>query len=120
MEQLKKAIGNPPLLVVCSDTCKGLENTVKNVFPNVEQRECFNHLARNFQKRFRGFGQIYPTARAYREDIFYDNIAKIVSESQEALKWLQTSHKLLWYKCAFNPEIKCDYITSNTTESCNN
>ncbi|XP_066354885.1 uncharacterized protein [Miscanthus floridulus] len=69
MEQLKKAIGDPPLLAVCSDACKGLENVVKNVFPNAEQRECFYHLVRNLKKRFRGFGQIYPAARAYREDI---------------------------------------------------
>ncbi|XP_066358573.1 uncharacterized protein [Miscanthus floridulus] len=120
MEQLKKAIGDPPLLAVCSDACKGLENAVKNVFPNAEQRECFYHLVKNFQKRFRGFGQIYPAARAYREDIFYDNITKMVSESAEAVKWLQTNHKLLWYRCAFNPEIKCDYITSNIAESFNN
>ena len=88
MEQLKKAIGDPPLLAVCSNACKGLENAVKNVFPNAEQRECFYHLVKNFQKRFRGFGQIYPATRAYREDIFYDNIAKMVSESPEAVKWL--------------------------------
>ena len=86
MEQLKKAIRDPPLPVVCSDVCKGLENTVKNVFTNAEQRECFYHLVRNLQKRFRGFGQIYPLARAYREDIFYDNIAKMVSESAQAVK----------------------------------
>ena len=41
MEHLKKAICDPLLLAVCSDACKGLENAVKNVFPNVEQRECF-------------------------------------------------------------------------------
>ena len=29
-------------------------------------------------------------------------------------------HKLLWYRCGFNPEIKCDYITSNIAESFNN
>ena len=46
------------------------------------------HLVRNFKKRFRGFGQIYPAARAYREDIFYDNIAKMVIESAQAVKWL--------------------------------
>ena len=39
MEQLKKAIGDPPVLAICSDACKGLENAVKNVFPNAEQRE---------------------------------------------------------------------------------
>jgi len=26
----------------------------------------------------------------------------------------------LWYRCGFNPEIKCDYITSNIAESFNN
>jgi hypothetical protein len=74
-----------------------LENAVKNVFPNAKQRECFHHLVKNFQKRFRGFGQIYPAARAYREEIFYDHLAKMVSESPQAVQWLQTNHKLLWY-----------------------
>ena len=59
---------------------------MKNVFPNAEQREYFYHLVRNFKKRFRGFDQIYHAARAYREDIFYDNIAKMVSESSEVVK----------------------------------
>lgn len=75
MEQLKKAIGDHSLLVVCSDACKGLDNAVKKVFPNAEQRECFYHRVKNFSNRYRGFGQIYPVARAYREDIFYENIA---------------------------------------------
>jgi hypothetical protein len=39
MEQLKKAIGDPPLLAICSDACKGLENAMNNIFPNIEQRE---------------------------------------------------------------------------------
>ncbi|XP_066374661.1 uncharacterized protein [Miscanthus floridulus] len=118
--ELKKAIGDPPLLAICSDACKGLENAVKNVFPNAEQRECFYHLARNFKKRFRGFIQIYPATRAYREEIFYDNLAKMLSESSEAVQWLQANHKLLWYRCGFNPDIKCDYIASNIAESFNN
>ncbi|CAN6274954.1 unnamed protein product [Urochloa humidicola] len=120
MEQLNKATGNPPLLAVCSDACKGLENSVRKVFPNAEQRECFFHLMKNFKKKFRGFGQISPAARAYREDLFYEYIASIISDNAEAVKWLQKNHKLLWYRCGFNPEIKCDYITSNIAESFNN
>jgi hypothetical protein len=120
MEQLKKAIGDLPLLTICFDSCKGLENAVKNVFPNAEQRECFYHMVRNFKKRFRGFGQIYPAARAYTEEIFYDNIAKIRSQSPAAVQWLRDHHNLLWYRSGFNPEIKCDYITSNIAESFNN
>ena len=105
MEQLKKAIGDPPLLAICSDACKGLEKAVGSVFPNAEQRECFYHLVKNFQKRFRGFGQIYPAARAYTEEIFYDNLAKMVSESPQAMQWLHANHKFLWYRCGFNPKI---------------
>jgi hypothetical protein len=80
MQQLKKAIGDPPLLVVCIDACKGLENAVKNVFPTAEQRECFLHLMKKFQKNFRGFGKMYPTTRAYRDDIFYEHMASILNE----------------------------------------
>ena len=78
------------------------------------------HLIKNFKKRFRGFDQIYPAARAYREEIFYDNLAKMVSVSAAAVEWLRTNHKLLWYRCGFNPEIECDYITNNIAESFNN
>jgi hypothetical protein len=120
MQQLKKAIGDPPLLAVCTDACKGLENAVKNVFPSAEQRECFLHLMKNFQKKFRGFGKMYPAARAYRDDIFYEHMASILNESTEVLKWLQANHKLKWYRCAFNTEIKCDYITNNLAEVFNN
>jgi hypothetical protein len=54
MENLRKAIGDPPLLVVSSDAWKGLANAVKVVFAHVEQRECFRHLMENYVKRFVG------------------------------------------------------------------
>jgi hypothetical protein len=63
---------------------------------------------------------MYPAARAYRDDIFYEHMASILNESIEVLKWLQANHKLKWYKCAFNTEIKCDYITNNLAEVFNN
>ena len=76
-------------------------------------------MVKNFQKRYRRFGQIYPAARVYKE-IFYENIAKMVSKSPKSVQWLQANHKLLCYRCGFIPEIKCDYITSNIAESFNN
>jgi transposase-like protein len=44
MTQLHNALGDVPILAVCTDACKDLEKTVKDVFPNAEQRECFRHL----------------------------------------------------------------------------
>jgi len=120
MRQLKQAIGEPPLLAICTDACKGLENSVQKVFPTAEQRECFFHLMKNFQKRFQGFGRIYPAARAYREDMFTEHMAAIFSEPDEIWKWMTQYHPLLWYRCGFNPEIKCDFITNNLAEVFNN
>jgi transposase-like protein len=77
MNELKQAIGELPLLAICTDACKGLENSVQKVFPTAEQRECFFHLMKNFQKRFQGFGRIYPAARAYREEVFTQHMAAI-------------------------------------------
>jgi transposase-like protein len=54
MSQLHKVIGHLPVLAICTDACKGLERTVKDVFPRAEHRECFRHLMQNFIKRFRG------------------------------------------------------------------
>jgi transposase-like protein len=65
MENLRKAIRDPLLLVVSSDACKGLENAVKAMFAHVEQRECFRHLMENYVKRFVGAECMYPVARAY-------------------------------------------------------
>ena len=59
MQQLQKAIGNPPHLAIISDACKGLENAIKIVHPWAKHRECFVHLMKNFSKRFQGpsFGE---------------------------------------------------------------
>jgi hypothetical protein len=80
MNQLKIAIGDLPLLALCTNACKGLENAVKNVFPNAEQRECFFHLMKNFVKRFHRFGRMYPAARAYREEVFIKHMDAIFEE----------------------------------------
>ncbi|WVZ64440.1 hypothetical protein U9M48_013950 [Paspalum notatum var. saurae] len=120
MTHLRNAIGDPPLLAVCTDACKGLENAVASVFSQAEQRECFFHLMKNFKNRFQGFGRIYLAARAYREEVFTEHMAAIFNESGEIWKWFTDNHKLLWYRCHFNLEIKCDFITNNLAEVFNN
>jgi transposase-like protein len=49
--QLQKAIGEPALLAIHADACKGLTEAVKDVFPNAERRECFRHLMQNYVKQ---------------------------------------------------------------------
>ena len=122
MTQLHKAIGDLPVLAISSDACKGLENAVKNVFPQAEHRECFRHLMNNFIKRFGGdvFSKMYPTARAYRESVFNYFYKSVIDASPQVLVWMEAHHYKLWMRSGFNPEIKCDYITNNLAKVFNN
>jgi hypothetical protein len=119
MDNLRKAIRDPPLLVVSSDACKGLENVANVVFPHVEQRECFRHLMKNYVKKYAGAKHMYPAVRAYRK-VVHKHHKALVRCNTEICEWLDTYHSLLWYRGNFNPAIKCDYVTDNMAESFNN
>ena len=122
MQQLHKAIGNPPHLAIISDACKGLENAIKTVYPWAEHRECFFHLMKNFSKRFQGpaFGRMYPAARTFQPDYHEHLMNKMYAINKNVEPWLKTNHKLKWMRSKFSEHIKCDYITSNVAEVWNN
>ena len=44
----------------------------------------------------------------------------IVEATLDVLVWLEAHHYKLWMRSAFNPNIKCDYITNNLAEVFNN
>lgn len=121
MSQLKKAIGNPPILAICTDACKGLENAVKTVFPNAEQRECFRHLMGNAVKKFHGekFSHMWPAAKAYKKSKFDWHMKQVFMEEPKVYTYLELYHNLLWMRCMFNTRIKVDYIHNNLAECFN-
>lgn len=122
MEKLGQALGPIPALAICTDACKGLETAVKTVFPWAEQRECFRHLMENMKKKYHGpvYGNMWSAARAYKVDRFQFYLNKVLEASPDVADWLSKYHNLLWSRCKFSCEIKCDYITNNLAESWNN
>ena len=93
MQQLRKAIGDPPVLAICSNACKGLTSAVNDVFPNAEKRECFRHLMQNYIKHFTGSEHMYLAAKAYRNTIFehhFSNARDILGVKQ----WIDEWHPL--------------------------
>jgi hypothetical protein len=54
MERLRDAIGSPLGLAICTDAGQAVMTGVKEVFPNVEHRECMLHLVKNFKKKHTG------------------------------------------------------------------
>jgi hypothetical protein len=122
MMQLKMCIGPVSPLAIHTDTCKGLENVIKNIFPHAEQRECFGHMWMNLIRKFRGddYERMWPAARSYTKQAHSYHLGKIVAADPGFGTWLNTYHSLLWYRSGFNTAIKCDHINNNLAESFNN
>jgi hypothetical protein len=117
--QLRKAIGQLPLLAIHCDASKGLIGAVKNVFPHAEMRECFRHLIQNYIKNFTGQEHMYPVACAYRPEVYEHHKANVVT-IDGLIHWFKEHYSLIWYRSGFNTDIKCDYITNNIAEFFNN
>jgi hypothetical protein len=118
MEQLHKAIGDPPHLAISSDASKAIAHGVKVVYPWAEHRECFVHLMKNFSKKFRGpvYGRMYLAARTFKPEYHKYQMDKIYAESDQVRPFLEEHHNKKWMRSAFSEEIKCDHITNNVAE----
>jgi hypothetical protein len=46
-------------------------------------------------------------------------MAKVFEASEKVYPYLRDYHNLLWMRCMFNPDIKCDYINNNLAECFN-
>jgi transposase-like protein len=115
MENLHKAIGSPPGLVISIDAGKGIDHAVTNVFSNgVEHRKCMRHLWKNFQCRFRGEvfqRNLWPASRAYRKTVHLRHYNEMKAACPVAIKWIEDTHKHVWARCYFSTTSKCDYVT---------
>jgi hypothetical protein len=122
LENLHKVIGDPPGLVICSDTCKGLEKAVGAIFPQAENRECMRHMYNNFMKHYSGdvfTDHLYPAAKSYTEYMFRWHMKRIFEFAPAAVDYLEEHHSRIWYRSGFSEESKCDYLTNNVSESFN-
>jgi hypothetical protein len=91
MQQLRKCIGPMQKLAICTDACKRLESTVREVFPQAEKRECFRHLMENLKKYYSCdvYGKnMWPAARAHSPHKFKYFLDKVLATSPGMEKWL--------------------------------
>jgi hypothetical protein len=82
MHQLRRVVGCPQGLVICTNACKGLEKAVGIVFSEAEYRECMRHLYSNFMKHYTGdvfTTHLYPATRSYTPGLFKWHIQKLHS-----------------------------------------
>jgi hypothetical protein len=83
------------LLAICYDACKGLTESVRDMFPHAEWRECFKHRMQNYIKQFSRREHMYLDARAYRKEV-HDHHKANVASIEGVLPCLNQLHSLLW------------------------
>jgi hypothetical protein len=96
---------------------------VKEVFPNVEHRECMLHLVMNFKKKYHG--KIFDDhlwAAAYSwSPYFFEKHWKAMDEAKpEAMNYIRQFHTRIWARSQFWTHCKVDYVTNNLAECFNN
>ncbi|CAD6254194.1 unnamed protein product [Miscanthus lutarioriparius] len=99
MQLFKDAIGSPNGLAICIDAGQAIMNGVKEVFPQVEHRECMFHLVTNFKKKYHGKvfdDHLWTTAYSWNPYVFEKHWLAMEKEKPAATAYLRKCHTRLW------------------------
>jgi len=113
MQMLKKAIGSPWGLAICTDAEQTVMSGVTEVFLEAEQRECMLHLVMNFKKRHHGkvfYDHLWPAAYSWNQYLFDKHWVVMETDKPAATAYLRKSHKKLWSRSQFSTICKVGYV----------
>ncbi|XP_061999138.1 uncharacterized protein LOC133716443 [Rosa rugosa] len=106
-----------------SDKQKGLEQAIKELFPDSQHRHCVRHLHNNF--RSDGHGglelkqKLWAVARAYSMRDYATNMEELKKSSLGAWQWCLDRPAIHWSRSHFHEKFKCDVLLNNHSESFN-
>lgn len=95
---------------------------VKEVFPEVEHRECMFHLVSNFKKKYHGKvfdDHLWVVAYSWNKYIFDKNWVAMETAKPAATTYLRKWHTRLWTRSQFSTICKVDCVTNNLAECFN-
>ncbi|KAL6189282.1 hypothetical protein ACLB2K_040671 [Fragaria x ananassa] len=109
--------------VFISDKQKGLEQVIKNLFPNAEHRHCVRHLHNNFK----GDGhtglqlkqRLWAVARATTINEYTKTMGEMAAASGSTYNWCMDRPAKHWSRSHFGWMFKCDILLNNHSESFN-
>ncbi|KAH0763825.1 hypothetical protein KY290_019898 [Solanum tuberosum] len=103
---------------------KGLIGAVKELFPEVEHRNCVRHMYQNFRQKHKGKALkdlVWNAARASNDVKFKICVERLEQEDIEARKWFDHPERPFqtWTKALFKTHSRYDMLLNNLCESFN-
>ena len=104
-------------VVFLSDREKGIESSIKEVFPRACQGFCVFHIQKNVKKTFRTSldGLIFKAAKAATVKEFEETLALMSALNSEAAAYIANIDRTKWAR-AFFPVRRLGHVTSNIAE----
>lgn len=103
---------------------KGLIGAAKELFPEVEHRNCVRHMYQNFRQKHKGKALkdlVWNATRASNAVKFKICMERLEQEDKEARKWFDHPERPFqtWTKALFKTHRRCDMLLNNLCESFN-
>ncbi|GJX01946.1 60S ribosomal protein L34 [Tanacetum coccineum] len=110
-------------LTVISDGHKGLMESVKNLLPHAEHRQCARHIYANFKKKWNGLhfkSLFWLAATTTIQHTFYSKMNLIGNIDPEAKQWLVDRNPNSWCRAFFKMDRGCAAYENGISESYHN
>ena len=107
-------------IVFLSDREKGIENSLREVFPRAAHGFCAFHIQKNVKKHFQTSieGLLFQAAKAATVKEFDEKMTQMRAMHPDAAAYIELIDKAKWAR-AFFPVRRLGHITSNIAESMN-
>ncbi|XP_040368975.1 uncharacterized protein LOC121051088 [Rosa chinensis] len=106
-----------------SDKQKGLEQAIKELFPDAAHRHCVRHLHNNFKNDgHTGLElkqKLWVVARSCTMNTFNEAMEDLKKSSLTGWQWCLDRPAKHWSKSHFDHKFKCDFLLNNHSESFN-
>ncbi|XP_062005900.1 uncharacterized protein LOC133723086 [Rosa rugosa] len=106
-----------------SDKQKGLEQAIKELFPDAAHMHCVRHFHNNFKTDgFHGLElkqKLWAIARSCTINTFQEAMEDMKKSTVQGWQWCLDRPAVHWSKSYFDPKFKCDILLNNHSESFN-
>ncbi|GKA77452.1 hypothetical protein Tco_0783913, partial [Tanacetum coccineum] len=106
-----------------NDGHKGLMESVKNLLPHAEHRQCARHIYANFKKKWNGLhfkSLFWLAATTTIQHTFYSKMNLIGNIDPEAKQWLVDRNPNSWCRAFFKMDRGCAAYENGISESYHN